>query len=233
MKTKLRYTIFLVALLLCKGQSTAQNFVQDFKAINKAYTVGDISFNIRFDYYNDYKSSKPNYFYTGMVKLKGNLIYYKINGIEYSYDSIYTSLIDHNSKTIMIDTIRNKPNVMSRINFIDSLANCYERIEYKELDNNCAKYSIYSHLPGISHSEIVFNKETKLIKKITIYFLDLRENAVKGSIRNKLEISYTNINTDAKNSLEYFRIQRIVDIKQRRVVAKPLYSRYEIINNME
>ncbi len=231
MTTK-QLTFLLSFVFLTQTISIAQNFTEDFKAINKAYMFCDLSFNIKYDYYNDVNTKKPSYFYTGEVKLKNNMMYYKMNGIELSYDSIYTCIMDHENKTIMIDTVKTKSNMLSRVNYIDSLTKVYKSISYSEVDDNNAKYTIYSHLSGISHCEIIFNKKSKLLQKITIYFLDNRDGAKAGAIRNKLVISYLNIKIDANNNVSSFSARRIVTIKGRKITPNTLYSKYKIINNI-
>lgn len=226
-------TFLFAASFLLASSASEQDFVEDFKAINRAYVSGNLSFDLKYDYYNDHKAAKPSYSYAGKVKLNRGMVYYKINGMEFSYDSIYTCMADHNSKTIMIDTVRKQIDFTGRISFIDSLGKAYKKVEYKDMGNGQAKYTIYSLLPGISHSEIVFDKSTKLIQKISIFFLDNRDNAVAGSIRNKLVITYSNINTTTVNARSDFKAQRLLNIKGRKVKPIQTYKHYSIINNME
>lgn len=227
------YKIFLLPLLLLVIKSNAQNFAEDFKAINKAYLNSNISFNIKYDYYNEVNSSKPSYFYSGVVKLKGSMVYYKMNGVEFTYDSTYSCMLDHENKSVMVDSIISKTNIMNKVNFIDSLTKAYKSFKYTDVDVNTAKYTIYSVLPGVSHCEITYNKSNKLINKISIYFFDNREGAKEGTIRNKLVISYSNINTSANNTHETFKVQKYVNINGKKVTLKPAYQKYSLINNIE
>jgi hypothetical protein len=231
MYLKLRFLIFWMLISITIGN--AQNFTEDFKAINRAYVTGDLSFNIKYDYYNELKSKVPSYFYSGVVKVKGNLVYYKMNGIEFSSDSNYICIIDESNKTIMIDSVHNNGNQFGKFNIIDSLAKAYKSIKYSDEGNNLGKYTIYSVLPGVSHSEVIFDKTTKLLQKVTIYFLDDRPNAKEGAIRNKMVVLYSNINNHANNGYGIFKVQRVLKIQGREVNTTLPYKNYKIINNME
>jgi hypothetical protein len=228
----MRITALLGLVFMFQIKTFGQNFAEDFKAINKAYLRGDISFDIKYDYYNSVKNKMPDYFYKGNVKLKNGMVYYKMNGIEFSFDSVYTCILDHENKTIMIDTVRNKSNILSKINFIDSLTKVYKSISFSALDKNHSQYTIYSLLTGISHCEIIYNNSSKLIQKINIYFFDNRDGAKKGAIRNKLVITYSNINSNANNYPSTFKAQKFVSIKGKKISPLPAYNKYQIINNI-
>lgn len=232
LKEKINKYLFL---LLLNGfvlkVSFSQNFVEDFKKINIAYTKGSISFNIRFDYYNNYLQKSPSYSVNGIVRIKEKMMYYKMNDIELSYDTLYTCMLDHQNKTIMIDTVFQKANLLKNINFIDSLSQAYQSVNFKDLGDNKAEYTIYSSLPGISHSIIIFNKTNFLIQSISIFFLDNRENAKKNSIRNKLIIKYQDIN-QINLSNSFFKPSQFVTIIGRKIRVKEKYKNYTLINNI-
>ncbi|MDP2174453.1 MAG: hypothetical protein Q8K70_00940 [Bacteroidota bacterium] len=227
-----KYLILLLGCFLVLKASFSQNFVEDFKKINLTYTQGSIGFNIKFDYYNDYLQKTPSYSVNGNVKIKEKMMYYKMNDIELSYDTLYTCMVDHQNKTIMIDTVFQKANLLKNINFIDSLSQAYQSVSYKDLGDNKAEYTIYSSLPGISHSIIVFNKTNYLIQNIAIFFLDNRENAKKNSIRNKLIIKYQDINQlSLPNSV--FKPSQFVTISGKKIRVKEKYKNYTLINNIK
>jgi hypothetical protein len=231
---KVKINKYLILLLLngfVLKISFSQNFVEDFKKINTAYTKGSISFNIKFDYYNDYLQKTPSYSVNGIVKIKEKMMYYKMNDIELSYDTLYTCMLDHQNKTIMIDTVFQKANLFKNINFIDSLSQAYQSVNFKDLGDNKAEYTIYSSLPGISHSIIIFNKTNFLIQSISIFFLDNRENAKKNSIRNKLTIKYQDITYIALPN-NVFKPSQFVTIIGRKIRVKEKYKNYTLINNI-
>lgn len=195
---------WLVLSLICIS-SFAQNgslTVIDVlkKASEKFKTEKNLSYNLKYNLYNDEKSSKIDESYSGFLVKRGNSMYYKIKDTEFVGFNDYSVKVSNEEKAIIIAKGESKESPLDIDKFLKGF-------NYKFLGNDSTHWVCEltpSKVSQIMYRKIIIhiNKKDYSIYKQILYFLNPVEENNKIT-RPRLEMVYTSrtTNEEKDNSL--------------------------------
>lgn len=226
------FTLWSLAVFPTKAADKDSFFIESmYHFANKS----ELKYQATYSYYNDYKQSTPDHVVNAKYFMKDSLYYWNLGDLEILKSKNYTTLVDHESKTLMVDkATSNQTSTISKKQF-DTMLNSYDSLILKNETQNAITYRIYSRSKGITFVDITISKKTMLFSSMKIYFMDFRNgNTNKFNIRNRLEISFQNIGSLNTSDLKHFEHSNYFNVTDQYNI-KPVdkLQRYEIINHLK
>lgn len=228
---KIRRIFYLLLLMPIFGYS--QNYKEDFAKILEIYSSQNMSMRLTYNYYNDYKKSTPDSKVKAELHVLGKLYYQKIGDVEIMRTPSLLILADHLNKYLNLDSAYNTGLTKNnQRTILDSVINYYKDITKYEV-GALVQYKITALAPGISHSLLTVDPTNWKIKSIEIFFLDNRNNAKPGDIRNKLLIVYDQMSQPCQYGADYFNDKNYLITIGNKHKATSKYKNYTFINNIQ
>lgn len=241
----MKLILAILILLNCPIQdSYGQEKVvaEDLEKINARYNeLGDISMNMEYKVYANWKSEIPIQIEKGELIKKGRIIYSKIGSVESLNTLDYNVVVDHDLKSIAImpvitpEAIENNLSAISG-NLSQVLKVC-KRIEMVEINAQQNKCTLV--LPDGSFEynklEITYNSKSYLISKLVMYYTEAQnlkgdDDGLKETPR--IEISYRNYITNPNYASVALTYERFLSKKGGKYFCKQKYTGYELVDLM-
>ncbi len=232
MKTFAKQSFFLMALLCLtrSGMSQLENVKRDFKAISDNYiALNKLSMTVIYKVYTD-ETNNPVETQTGFYRLENGKVNTKAFNIETVYSNKLRVIVDYDSRTIVIDSVRTITGTPKNIPdlYLDTLYMAFKTVNISMKDSLQKKYEFVYSDGQFSKTEVYVNVSTKFITKIVTYFADNMEisDGVFKQVRS--EVEFSNITTDPTFTTD-FSISRFVTRSGMTFTLKPQYSGYQLI----
>lgn len=208
-----------------------QNFIEDFKRINTLYKDSSYQMFLKYEYFNETTSTKADETLLGEVRKNRNMYYVKAHNTETIVNDKVFLQVSHDLKAMILDSSRSSYYSAMGIN-LDSLKRFYKNVEFTDVDSVSGEYKIPSISKGIAYTKIRFNKRNFQIDRIEIQFLDLRSSSNDGALRNKLVISYQEVNFTPKFNANSFSTKTFLYVKNGNFYPTKKYTQYNLVNNL-
>lgn len=217
----------LAILVLLYGTSSAQNFKQDFRQVQEAYSKLDKFYcEIKINMYETTGASKPAQVMLSTIKKQAGDFWYSMNTSKMIVNDRCILYINEESKK-MYYSVRDKENEIklpeqNPVAMVDSLLGKSDSIVYKGIKNGCLNYTVHSPQSIIIKSEMAIDKESHLMRSITYYYDEKKKNAAA-----KVTIEYMKINTAPAFTESDFSEEQYVVFSNNMLKPVNAYSAYD------
>lgn len=237
MKIKLFIILAILPLIISAQSENYAKAAVDFRLVNQAYyNTAALSMNVNYTLFPGYTSTTPFDRSNGTYMKSGNATYSNLLGIISLSNSKATVTLDSNEQTIVVSDPM-KDNFDPKMIELDTMLKLCSSIEYKELDG-IRYYKLRFDKLLISEYnaiEVYIDSKTNLLSRLTLFFrieMDLDEEGSEYSTdKPRLEIVYTNVNTNPVFNKDQFSETKYVAMQGGNVSAAPAYSKFKVINN--
>jgi hypothetical protein len=224
--------ILLYISLICLTHSAlAQNVQQELEAVSAKYRTNNYTYTVQYAYYNDAKSASASETYNGFVKQKGNNFHYKIGQNEVFRTAQYIVAIDKSTKLLMLDTVVQEEKYIGQSPKMEDVLKIYEQVERRQ-EGNLIAYKVNNPQFGLAYMDVFVQPTEQYITKIVMYFYENRAGKDPKSIRNKLEIQFSNVQFNAEIASSYFNATKYITRNKTGYQPAPAYTSYKFLNNL-
>jgi|GEM_PF-1976535 hypothetical protein len=228
---KYNWCTLLFFFMVTAGNLTAQNVDSDLEKIESIYDNNKkVIIHKQINYYKNVADKKPEESVTSELKRDGSNYYSTAFNVETMVTKGVSVLVDHNSKTILLD--ENDPNELdeSLKLGISSVKSSSSKIDFKKV----GKQGCYTfHFKSGDHlkAELWFNSETFYVEKI-VYYPNIT-NTDEADSYSKVEILITNYNTTFQpDEQKDFNIYQYIKVSNSEITVTEKYKEYKLINNI-
>ncbi len=234
----LKYMKFLsLMVLLSMNMNTAlsQNVDEDLNKISLKYQqANQLMLYKMVNYYKNYKDKKPTETSKSILKKGINQLYMNEHNTETVVNKGISILVDHNSKTILLD--KNDTTALNKSLAIDfaSTKALSEEVKYKKKGGQGC-YTFYFNTGKYLKSELWFNAENYEVTKIVYYLREVvstKENSTKDQALPKLEILLTGTKINCDFDATTFSLNQFITSTDNRIQPIAKYKSYKLINNL-
>ena len=234
------YRFLISIFLLFTANCFAQIAKDDFAAINKTYSSSNhLSMKMKYEVFKNKNATSALQVENGEVQRNGNASHTRIAKTETIQTDKYTLIVDHEDKNIsVLGSDQTKPSENNdKLYMVDleKLLKLCSKVEFKK--ENDRQNSYLMAIPSSEYSEvkIIYNKKTMFIEKMVLFYsqaqnLEEKEEAPKEPPR--LEITYSEINTNPNFSNDDFTYDKFVEKHNGKFRCKELYKGYTITEDM-
>lgn len=234
MKTYFKTLIALLCTISTAGFAQIGSAKNDFKDINDHYlNLEKVSMSLSFKVFVE-NSNTPSDVSTGFYRLNSGKLSMKYFGLEMIVNNSKTLVINEESKSIYLDTLRNGENFQPKAmpdTFLDTLFLMYKDVVVSQISANTKKYVFIYENGNNTKTEIYVNTDTKFITKIVSYPVEkfeISEGQFKN-VRSEIEFSKINSNPTFVNEFDFSRyVIKVSGTYQ----LTPQYSGYTLINTL-
>ncbi len=221
----------LLFFFMVTANLAAQNVDSDLEKIESIYDNNKkVIINKQINYYKNVADKKPEESVTSELKRDGSNYYSTAFNVETMVTKGVSVLVDHNSKTILLD--ENDANELdeSLKLGISAVKNSSSKIDFKKL----GKQGCYTfHFKSGDHlkAELWFNSETFYVEKIVYYPNTASINEAESY--SKVEILITDYNTTFQpDEQKDFNIYQYIKVTNSEITVAEKYKEYKLINNI-
>jgi outer membrane lipoprotein-sorting protein len=221
-----------LAMLVICITACAQDVKKDITAINKAYEKADrLSMSLEYAVYLD-GSRTPYEKEIGLYRKNGSSLYMKQMGTEIMSNEKYVTIVNHDSKLVMMDKAR-KVESLPWESSLDTLLSMYQSVKFfvPEGTQNIKAYSFRFAGGKYEKVDLWFNSSTYMAEKIQAHYRNKIEND-DGPHKVMLELNFRNIDTGSKPPAGIFSPGAYVMQEKGKYVLKPAYRNYRLINHL-
>lgn len=234
LKYKIIKVLLLVYLLVnaaCDAYS--QNADEDLNKIKLKYQqVEKIMINKTINYYENYNDNEPIRIEKTVLKKTKNQLYTKSNNVETVINKGFSALVDHKTKTILLD--ENDQSEFQESLEIDftAIRELSSKVTFKK-NKNDAYYTFHFKDDEYLKAELWFEKETYNVKKV-IFFLQesLSNKEKKAASPVKVETVITEMKTNCDFKANTFALEQFVRGTDKGLEPIQRYKDYKVINNI-
>lgn len=227
-------TIVVILLGTCSVTVCAQQ--TGLSAINLAYqNYHRLTMDVNYKVFESWTAANPLQEEKGALKRWDNMTWLKIGPMEFLRNPGYSVVVDHDDKTIAIMGIYGELPVVDYNSMLQDMENALQfcqEIKHKDLSNNQGQYDLVFPDASSTYKKvaIIYDKSTYLLQKIMLYYAqaqDIMDDHEKDA-PPRLEITYSNINTDPTITPETFTYTTFLKKVGNSLVCTEKYVRYEL-----
>lgn len=216
--------------------SQAQNIKADIAAINAAYRKYDkLSLNFELNMFETYQSQRVYYTQKAVVQKNGSSTFQKTDDNECINTPDYSLMVDREEKDIVYAPKKTtfNPADVSITGSVDSVLKFCKSVTFKKISDQMFSYSFVmpDSYPDYNQVIFFFDPQQFLIRKI-IFFCEEDDISVDNEkerlSKSRIEISYTNINTNPKFSNQDFSYERYLVKSGNKFLLKPELKNYHL-----
>lgn len=229
--SKYSWWALLFFFMITAANLAAQNVDSDLEKIETIYDNNKkVIINKQINYYKNVTDKKPEESVTSTLKRDGTNYYSTAFNVETMVTKGVSVLVDHNSKTILLD--ENDANELdeSLKLGISAVKNSSSKIDFKKV----GKQGCYTfHFKSGDHlkAELWFNSETFYVEKIVYYPNTTNTNEAENYA--KVEILITDYNTTFQpDEQKDFNIYQYIKVTNSEIALTEKYKEYKLINNI-
>ena len=226
----------LVSLLLLNVATLcSQNIKQDLAQINENYSALEkMSMHVTYELYfdNDKASSEQE---NGLYKRDKNRYFLKQAGNELLITENHMIVVDHESKTIIVELSQNKVNPLDPLSLnLDSILNFYETTTFYKTgkDNELSAYTFKLKRGPYSSIDIVFDPKKMLVREIINTYREKMPDDKDQLRTTRLKTVFSNYKTDPFY-LNDFNESKYVVTSKNRIMPTRKYSTYKLLTNLK
>lgn len=236
MLTKNKFNIAFIAALFFLPGIYAQELKKDVVAINAAYKKHTkMSLVMVIDMYESYTSNKLYYSQKIDIKRNGSSIFQSSEESESITTPDYYVLKDDDEKLIAYapkKTVQKEGEGDFLVN-IDSIRLFCKTHKFNKENSELCSYDfvMQDYYPNYNRIKLFFNSKTFFIEKMVFYCDEddiSTNNEDEKFARARIEINYTDINTNPKYNESDFTYQKYLTRQGSKFFLKPNYKNYEL-----
>jgi len=233
MKYLERAFLSIICLLLSANLSGQQADSFFTKSIAEYASKKQLSYNATYSYFNNYKSTKADRVVKAKFAMLDSQYYWNLGNIEIQKSKRFISIIDHESKTLMVDKSQSANVAAMTKKQLDSMMNTYDSLKVLSNTQSVITYRIFTRAKGVSYMDIAIIKSTGLLQSMRVFFMDFRNgNRNKLKVRNRLDIQFQNMNSSSITNLNSFSYKKYFHVTKGEIKPTTKFVRYEIINHL-
>ncbi|MEM7370407.1 MAG: hypothetical protein AAF587_17490 [Bacteroidota bacterium] len=234
--TSIRHLLLptLLMIFVLAGNSTvvfSQDVKEDLKKINQAYEAHkSFRADVTYKLFGSLSGNTPIETVSGTIRNQDQYQYSKISGLETLINGKYAVLVNHERKTISIQSGFELTSVLHQPN-LDSLVAYCQDIQYTRLTSSSVSYDFVFENHEYERIRMVFHPDTYVIESFTFYQADpvsLTEGGALQSIRMEIQFSNIQIN-QALPDAQFSEAQFVSHINGQYQPVKALAS-YRLVN---
>lgn len=229
--SKYNWWVLLFFFIGSTANLAAQNVDSDLEKIESIYDNNKkVIINKQINYYKKVTDKQPEESVTSTLKRDRSNYYSTAFNVETMVTKGVSVLIDHNSKTILLD--KNDANELdeSLKLGISSVKSSSYKIDFKKV----AKQGCYTfHFKSGNHlkAELWFNSETFYVEKIVYYPNTTNINDAESYFKIEILITDYNLNFQPEE-LKDFNIYQYINVSNSEITVTEKYKEYKLINNI-
>jgi hypothetical protein len=233
-----KYLLVTVICCLVNMMCFSQNpFSEDWKKIALKFNTTEYYLNMNYELFEHANSITPISSEVFVMQRKKEKLYYLMDSLEFILTEKIVFLVDHRTKTFMIqertDEITKKylSNANKFLEDFDEMSKNYV-FNYSEINE---QEGVYTYEGEISHYDKIalhFNPLTHDLIKMTYFFANAALlQGMPLSAKPVMQIGLTHIINDQRI---WYKYQRFGDFKKnQRFVPSKKYSNYTVLNHLE
>lgn len=228
-------SIYTLIVLSCLALTLRAGEKEDILKMNEAFNrLASFSMNVEVKIFSNGTDVKPAQSFKGEARKSGNCFYSSMLGKTSLVNAEHALLIDVQQKLIVYDEVREENQkdkaalFKSGLMMVDTALTKLYKLKYLVNNENIRRIEISRPKDKIYRKiELELDAKTSLIRSITYYYIKSEEN---GSPYDRISISYTGLQADAKIAPETFSEKKYVSVKNTKVTATAAYKTYKIVD---
>ena len=228
--------LMICCLLITTVSVQAQKVKDDIGRINQVYEKNkNISFHTRYSIYPNYTSTVPVESSPGIVKVKGDKMYYKIGNLEIMKNTDYVFSADHDQKTLVImGRIQGEVLTENVKPDLDKIIKLCSSITYFEAGKGLGGYEIVYPSEVFSKMRMTFDKKTFLIESMSFYYTEEQTYGADQKSKVRIEVKYSDYKVGEDFSEETFSYSKyLTRIGNFKYTVKEPYLAYRFLNEVQ
>lgn len=235
MKTGLMMIGLVLGSVLPARVFAQQNYIDDLRAVNLAYRkLHTLSMDIQYNLYGSWEGKKLLQGEKGQIKQSGDRMYMKLADMEFVRQPQYSLIAYHEEKTITITANFGAAAPMDYQTLLAALEQDLKRcqsVNYKDLPEHRFQYDIVLKDGYSEYKRIVLtvDRDNFLLTGLVLYYAEPQDltDAEKESAP-RLEMQYSNVQTDKPISDNYFTYERFLKLDNNKLKCLDKYRTYEL-----